>query len=156
MTDQAVLRELSGEESEFVERMGRGAQADGMARIAGRIWGALIVCDEPVTSSQLAQLLQISKGSVSSNTRVLESLDIIDRGYRPGSRQEYFSMKSKPYQTLIEGQIARLEQSIGFIASSRDYLKGDQVQHKLCELEEFYTLYRSACMKLVKQLGKGK
>jgi DNA-binding transcriptional regulator GbsR (MarR family) len=143
---------LTEQENEFIERMGMSSQADGLSRIAGRIWATLIISKEPLSSTQLAKLLSISKGSVSTNTRVLESLDIINRQYIAGERQEHFSIRNKPYRLLVEGQIKRFEAAREFLADSRSKLPDLTVKKRLEELENFYKAYGEACKAIITQL----
>lgn len=56
----------------FVESMGLTLESDGLPRIAGRIFGWLLVSEEAQSLDDLAAELRVSKGSVSTNTRLLE------------------------------------------------------------------------------------
>tara|TARA_R110002167_G_scaffold45324_3_gene136221 strand:+ start:15384 stop:15860 length:477 start_codon:yes stop_codon:yes gene_type:complete len=147
-------RELTEQEIEFIERMGMSALADGLSRIAGRIWGVLMISEDPLSSTRLSELLAISKGSLSTNTHSLEALDIIDRHYVSGARQEHFSIKPNPYRILVEGQIKRFETSCKFLAETRKKLPGKTAQRRLKELEQFYTIYGETCKIVITELDK--
>src|SRR5690606_21420618 len=58
----------------FIEQMGMSAQADGVPRIAGRIFGYFVINGGPISFTQLAQELQVSRASVSTNLRILASI----------------------------------------------------------------------------------
>ena len=88
---------LSEAETDFIERMGINAEADGQARITGRIWALLMVVARDLTSAEIADTLMVSRGSVSINLRLLESLKIIERRSKPGKRETYFGMCEHPY-----------------------------------------------------------
>ena len=96
---------------EFIEQMGVYAQADGLPRIAGRMLGFFIVEGGTHSFSELAQALQVSRGSVSTNARILESFGAIERTSRPGDRQDYFRLADDPYARMLEGSIMRIQRA---------------------------------------------
>lgn len=101
---------LSARESadEFIESMGLSAEADGLPRIAGRMWGLFIIEDGPFSLCELAERLQVSRGSVSTNGRLLRSLGILERISRPGDRQDYYRLAESPYDSLLLGYVERM------------------------------------------------
>lgn len=80
------------EEQEFVERMGRALEAEGLPRIAGRLFGFLMLREGPYSLDGLADALQVSKASVSTNGRLLERGGIVERTGRPGDRRDYYRL----------------------------------------------------------------
>ena len=96
--------ELSDAEKDFVERMGLSIQADGMSRITGRVWGLILLVGGPISSAQIAETLEISKGSVSTNTPQLETFGVIERRAVPGERQDHFALSNDPYTAVLEQQ----------------------------------------------------
>jgi DNA-binding transcriptional regulator GbsR (MarR family) len=91
----------------FIERIGLSVEADGLPRIAGRIMGFFVIHGGPVSFTELADRLQVSRGSVSTNARLLEGLGVIERISLPGDRQNYYQLSERPYVRLIEGYIKR-------------------------------------------------
>ncbi|MEX2516280.1 MAG: MarR family transcriptional regulator [Gammaproteobacteria bacterium] len=146
------MKILTEPESHFIERMGQQAQSDGLSKIAGQIWAALIVSDGPVSSSELVELLHISKGSISTNTRLLEMLGIVERGSKPGERQDFFSIRPNPYAALVEGQVKRFEAAKAVVAETKSAITADHTRTKLADLERFYTLYHDSSKELLKRL----
>ena len=58
---------------QFTEEMGIFFEKSGFPRMAGRIWGWLLVCDPPEqTATQISEALQASRGSISTMTRLLQ------------------------------------------------------------------------------------
>ncbi len=82
--DLAIIRQ------QFVEKIGAVAQSEGMPRIAGRLFALLIFEGRWFSFGELADVLEVSRGSVSSNVRLLVNLGVIKRASRPGDRQDYF------------------------------------------------------------------
>src|SRR5215210_7376371 len=76
----------------FVERMGLVLEADGLPRIAGRIFGLLLVSEEARSLDDLASELRVSKGSASTNARLLEQRGLLERVCRPADRRDYYAV----------------------------------------------------------------
>jgi DNA-binding transcriptional regulator GbsR (MarR family) len=125
---------------EFIERMGVIAEADGLPRIAGRLMALLVLEGGPFSFTVLAERLQVSRGSISTNTRLLEQFGIIERIARPGDRQDYFQIASDPYVRLLRASVERMSKSRELVARTRARLPKQQAgAHKrLKELENFY------------------
>lgn len=86
---------------EFVERMGRMMEAEGMPRIAGRIFGFLLIHGDDHTLDDLAERLQVSKGSISTNARLLEQLGVLERSSAPGDRRDYYRMGPDAWERML-------------------------------------------------------
>ena len=142
-------------EARFIERMGQIMQDAGLSRI-GQIWAALIVAEGAVAASDLIETLKISKGSLSTNIRILELLFVVERRSRPGERQDYFSIRENPYAALIESQIRRSEKTVAVIAEARACVGGERAQQKLADLEHYYSLYGKSSKDLLNTLEANK
>jgi DNA-binding transcriptional regulator GbsR (MarR family) len=78
---------------EYIEDVALFWEKQGLPRIAGRIVALLLVCDPPYRSaSQLVDTLGVSKGSVSSMTRLLVNVGTIETMALPGDRATYFRL----------------------------------------------------------------
>ncbi len=91
----------------FIEQVGLFLQGDGLPRIAGRLMGLLIFDGKPYSFGELSRELQVSRGSISTNARLLEGLGVITRVAMPGDRQDYYQLGDNPYETLMNGVIER-------------------------------------------------
>lgn len=80
----------------FIERMGLAAEEDRLPRIAGRIWGLLVLEGGPLSIDDIAEKLSVSRASVSTNARRLESLHILAKAAKPGDRRDYFEIVEHP------------------------------------------------------------
>ncbi len=75
-----------------------------MPRMAGRLLGTLLVAAEPAMSSTaLGTELGVSKGSISSMTRLLLQLGMIEREHRRGERADYFRLRADVSGHLTSG-----------------------------------------------------
>ncbi len=98
----------------YVERVAHFWEAQGVPRIAGRILGYLMVCEPPYRSAtELARELQVSKGSVSSMTRLLLASGSIEVLPRPGERATDFQLSP---DSLEKKLLRRLEETVAFRA----------------------------------------
>jgi len=90
------------EEKRFVEEVGMVFEQTGLPRMAGRILGWLIISDPPHQSTdQLTQALMASRGSISTMTRLLIQIGLIERLSLPGVRHDYFLLRSDASQRMI-------------------------------------------------------
>ncbi|HEY77863.1 MAG TPA: MarR family transcriptional regulator [Dehalococcoidia bacterium] len=96
-----MTTQLPNEERKFVEEVGIVFEQTGLPRMAGRIFGRLMICDPPYQSpSQLVDALIASRGSISTMTRLLVQLGIIERFCLPGERQTYLQISVNAWKHL--------------------------------------------------------
>lgn len=87
--------------SDFIEMVGLIAQDEGLPRISGRIMGLLLFDGRPYSFGELATVLQVSRGSVSANARMLSERGVIRKVAKPGDRQDYYQIEDDPYQKIL-------------------------------------------------------
>lgn len=93
----------------FVERIGLYMEEAGLPRMAGRVLGWLLISDPPVQSSaQLVDALDASKGSISTNTRLLMGTGLIERVAMPGERGAYFRVRQSAWSQLLERKVTQI------------------------------------------------
>jgi hypothetical protein len=87
----------------FVEELGMQFELEaGTPRMVGRVLGWLLVCDPPEQSAaELAHTLQASKGSISTATRVLLRMGLIERVRVRGERFDRFSALPEAWDEFI-------------------------------------------------------
>lgn len=83
---------MDEQHQKLIERMGRYYESDGLPRIAGRLFGFLLLEDEARSLDEMAQALAVSKTSVSTNARLLEQTGLLERVTRPGDRKDYYQL----------------------------------------------------------------
>lgn len=125
----------------FIEQMGLISQGDGLPRIAGRLMGLMIFDGRAFSFSELASELQVSRGSVSTNARILEQIGIIERVAKPGDRQDYFQLADEPYVNILTGALSRSRKARESVLKTANALpkRGHtDVKSRLSQLEQFY------------------
>jgi len=98
-----VTNNLRDKEKAFIEEVGVGFEQTGMPRMAGRVFGWLLIADPPYQSSaELAKVLQASKGSISTTTRLMVQIGLIERFVIPGVRHDHFRLHPEALQRIIK------------------------------------------------------
>src|SRR3972149_1745571 len=93
---------ISDPERSFIEEVGVVVEQTGLPRMAGRLFGWLLISDPPYQSpSELAGVLQASKGSISTSIRLLSQMGLIERHIIPGSRHDNFRLPEDAIKKII-------------------------------------------------------
>jgi HTH-type transcriptional regulator, glycine betaine synthesis regulator len=77
-----------------VAGLGRLASFFGFSDVMGRLYGTLLLSPDPMSLDDLAEQLQISKGSVSMNMRSLERWGMAKEVWMRGDRKKYYTAES--------------------------------------------------------------
>ncbi len=104
--------------TQFVEQIAVLLEADGLPRVAGRLFGLLLVSAEPRSLDDLADLLGVSKASVSVNVRLLEHRAVVERVSMPGDRRDYYRIADDILERTLEQRMARWRRFQEVIASA--------------------------------------
>ncbi|MDB4951442.1 MAG: hypothetical protein JWM27_4091 [Gemmatimonadetes bacterium] len=86
----------------FVEQMGLVCEKEGMPRSAGRILGLLLAEEGPFSLDELAEQLQASKASISTNARMLEQHGMIRRVGALGDRRDFYQVEGDPWERMLQ------------------------------------------------------
>ena len=118
MTKAGKVNAAEKARADFIEKIGVIAQSEGLPRIAGRVMAMLLYDGERVSFAQLADALQVSRGSVSSSVRMLESQQLIKRVAKPGDRQDYFQVVDNAFANMVEAAAKRVRRAAADIEES--------------------------------------
>jgi DNA-binding transcriptional regulator GbsR (MarR family) len=124
----------------FIERMGLALEADGLPRIAGRIFGLLLLSEDCRSLDDLAAELRVSKGSVSTNTRLLEQYGMLERNSRPSDRRDYYRVPPDLFSHTMAQRLERWERFHQAIGEARTTVP-IRSRKVLQRLEEYDTAY---------------
>jgi DNA-binding transcriptional regulator GbsR (MarR family) len=93
----------------FVEEVGHFLEHSGLTRMAGRMLGWLLICDPPhQTMPQIAEAVQASKGSISSASRLLIRVGLVERFSLPGERRDYYRLRFGAWDALLAIKLTEL------------------------------------------------
>ena len=101
--------ETQVKEEQFVEEVGIFFKRNGLPRMAGRIFGWLMISGTSYQSvGEITEALTVSKGSVSAMTRHLIQIGLIERLSRLGVRHDYFQIRTDAWHYFIKQNLQRL------------------------------------------------
>lgn len=125
----------------FIEKMGRIVEAEGGPRISGRILGLLLLTPGECSLDDLADTLQVSKASVSTNARLLEGWGVVERTSRPGDRRDYYRIADDMQGRMLERRTERMRQMRALIEEGQRTLPivDEEVRVRLQTLHSFHT-----------------
>ncbi len=92
--------------SEFVENMGLHYESYGVPRIGGRILGLLLVTPRPISSEEMAEALQVSRSSISTNLRTLLLTGLVEKVSLPGERVDFFEFAEDAWENALQLRLA--------------------------------------------------
>jgi DNA-binding MarR family transcriptional regulator len=127
---------------QFVERIGLHMEADGLPRSAGRIFGYLLLADTACSLDELAEILQVSKASVSTNARLLEQCGILERTCEPGDRRDFYQMRPDAWERMLHLARKRWKEMHALLIHAEGSLPDDMVaaRWRLHESARFHSL----------------
>lgn len=127
---------------EFVEKMGLTLEAEGLPRTAGRLIGFLLVHPESYSLDELAEKLQVSKASVSTNARQLEEHRILERISAPGDRRDYYRMKPDAWEGMLRAAQQKWSTTRELLTAAAAALPDEMEEgrSRLIEAEQFHLL----------------
>jgi DNA-binding transcriptional regulator GbsR (MarR family) len=93
----------------FVEELAVTFEADGLPRMAGRIFAFLLVCrPAEQTAASLARELEASGGSISTMVRLLVGAGLVERVSQAGVRADHFRVTPEGIRALMDSATARV------------------------------------------------
>lgn len=131
---------------DFIERMGLALESDGLPRIAGRIFGLLLVSEDCRSLDQIAAELRVSKASVSTNARLLEQRGVLERNSRPSDRRDYYRVPPDLFSHTMAQRLQRWQRINEAIGDARTTLpiRSRKVLERLEEYDSAYTFLSDA------------
>ncbi len=91
-------------QNEFIDTIGEAAERYGLTRVAGLLKGLLLFSRQPLSLDDMAERLEVSKASVSTNIRLLERWKAVRRVFNRGDRKNYYELRGDLWE--IETEIA--------------------------------------------------
>jgi DNA-binding transcriptional regulator GbsR (MarR family) len=130
----------------FVEDMGLLLERSGIPRMAGRIIGWLLICNPPYQSAQqLAQALGASKASISTMTRLLIEMGLIEQVGVPGQRRDYFHIKPGAWDEVMRETLDEIVLGRQLVDRGLELLEGKpaELKQRLREAREVYAFFEA-------------
>jgi DNA-binding transcriptional regulator GbsR (MarR family) len=111
---------MSEEQERFIEQLGLLLEeTDRVPRIAGRIFGALMLSPEPLAIDEMAERLAVSRASISIDARRLEQAGLLERVTRKGDRRDYYRIAPDYYARALESRLAATRRYMALLAQAK-------------------------------------
>jgi DNA-binding transcriptional regulator GbsR (MarR family) len=134
----------------FVEELGLAFTAAGKPRMMGRMLAFLLICEPHQQSAgQLVKALQASKATVSTVSRDLVELGLVERIGRRGDRKTYYQALS----ALAERDLQRLSQFSQALRRALEHMEEHAPgrTERLREAQAFHTFLEAEIPKLIQR-----
>jgi DNA-binding transcriptional regulator GbsR (MarR family) len=150
--DKTMASQVDREQ--FVEDAGIIFELVGLPRMAGRILGWLLICEPPPQSPQeLAEALQASKGSISTNTRLLVQYRLLERMSLPGERRTYYTLSEDIWSEMIRIHMQEITLLKELAESGLDLVENEPTerQQQLIEMHGMYSFFEHEYPSLIER-----
>jgi DNA-binding transcriptional regulator GbsR (MarR family) len=96
-----------------------------------------------VSTDELATGLKASRGSVSTMTRLLIQMGLVERVGKPGERRDYFRIKAGTWSNILKSRMDQIIEFHDVIERGMALVtpKSDQAYRRLKEIHEFYLFF---------------
>jgi DNA-binding transcriptional regulator GbsR (MarR family) len=116
------MRKLPPIAHQFIEDFGLALASEGLSRTAGRLLGLVLMLDEGGDLDFLATELHVSRASISTNTRLLESIGAIERHSIPGQRRIVYRAAKHEHDRAMEAILMRMRRTLDVVSAARRQL----------------------------------
>ena len=99
------FKKLSPELTSFMATGSRFGCTQAIPRIGGRILGLLLVAHEPLSAEEIAAILKVSRGSISTNFRLLLTSALAEKVTFPGDRTTYFVFPATAWEKAMNVEL---------------------------------------------------
>jgi DNA-binding transcriptional regulator GbsR (MarR family) len=94
----------------FIQGLSRISNFWGFPRAMGAIYGVIYLSSQPISLDEIGTQVGITKGSVSTNVRQLERLNMVHKKLQLGDRKDYY-IAEIDFWKIIRGVLREREQS---------------------------------------------
>jgi DNA-binding transcriptional regulator GbsR (MarR family) len=136
----------------FADVIGLFYEDLGLPRAWGRVLGWLLVCEPDHQSAEdLAEVLQMSRGSISTATRSLIRMASVERQTIRGDRRTYYRIRPGAWTTVFEQQTRHSIRLRELARQGLELLDGEpsQRQDRLQELHKLTSFYEREFLALL-------
>jgi DNA-binding transcriptional regulator GbsR (MarR family) len=126
---------------EFIEQFGLIFEQSGIPRMAGRVFGRLLIADPPHQNmTELQEDLQASKSSISSMTRLLIEMGLLEQISLPGERQRHYQVVSGGWEKLFMRRLMMVRAVLELLDEGKELVSQQPPESQL-RLHEMHELY---------------
>jgi DNA-binding transcriptional regulator GbsR (MarR family) len=127
----------------FIQGMAQILVPWGVPQTAARLYGYLLLSDEPVSLDRIVTDLEISKSTASVAARLLVTYTLVRRTGQRGTRRVLFEA-SDDFNGMLNAQKRASEQLAALIKEGAQTTSSRRTRERLRTMAEFYLLNRDA------------
>lgn len=107
----------------FIENAGKiSANMLGMVnKVGGQIYALMFLSRKALSLDDISEMLQVSKGNVSINIRILEEIKLVKKVWIKGTRKDYYEANREYPKKLLKGFVDRIRDGINESISHIDH-----------------------------------
>ena len=150
---------MDEERAGYAEDFGLLFEGFGLPRMVGRVLGVLLISGGSEFSAEdLAEALQASRGSISSATRTLVAMGLVQRRAKRGERRDYFQMKPGAWDELMRRELETLSRFRQMAERGLDIASsnGAADRRNLEEMHDFYVYWEKEMPAVLERWEKDK
>lgn len=132
------------EKKHFVEDVGLLFEQGGMPRMAGRIVGWLLICNPPHQSLlEVAEILEASNASISTMTRLLIQMGLVERVGLPGHRRDHYRIRAGAFDTIMQQSLQEIKTGLQLAERGLELVANQppEMRQRLKEVRELYVFF---------------
>lgn len=130
---------------QYIEEIGTLFEKSGVARVAGRILGLLLIARQPLNQAEIATTLQVSRASVSTNLQLLQAYNLtrITPRRKQADRRDYYEIAPGSWEKAFMNAEGKIKQVRDLARSGLKIVANDNkaAQRRLMEMEALYECY---------------
>ncbi len=154
------MNDLKNIQNKFIHHWGTLGSAWGVNKTMTQIHALLMVSEEPITTDEVMERLEVSRGNAHSNLKELVSWGIAKQVIVPGQRKDFYAAEKEPWKLLctvakerqrreIVPAIEALDECLNEIGTMNSK-EAKQFKKQLKELKEFLQMAE----RIFNRLGK--
>jgi len=128
---------LNASQQSYVEDMGLFFEEYGSQRSVGKVIGALLLTQEPLSQEDLMRLLSLSRTSTSTALHwATEHLGFVERTSLPGDRKRYYQVHSEITDWLARSNYQKMQELFELLSVAQR-LAQPEARARLTPMREF-------------------
>jgi HTH-type transcriptional regulator, glycine betaine synthesis regulator len=134
--------QLNEARQHFIQGMSRISSFWGFPRAMGAIYGAIYLSQQPISLDDIVTQVGVTKGSVSTNVRMLERLNMVHKKLLLGDRKDYY-LAETDFWKIVRSVLRQREQSefdlaLRTVGESISLVQEANVEGEGSETADFY------------------
>jgi DNA-binding transcriptional regulator GbsR (MarR family) len=138
---------------EFIEGLSLYFAQWDLPRIFGRLVGLLMVSERPLTHEDMARILGVARGSVSTNMRLALTMDLAERVSVRGDRRDFYRQTGDPWGRAIGAKSATFMPLRRMAVRAQEALPADHLEARarMADLIDFCDFFEEESEGLVRR-----